>query len=101
MTAEIVGYRVSRSDGERGQAFFHPAYRFTTLDGETKIGLSSWGSWRRPWPRGSQVFVRYCPGNPRKTEIQSFANEWGIASTLVALALAFWAVVYWLPLNFF
>ena len=101
VSAEIVRYRISRSDGDRGQAFFHPAYRFTTLDGETKIGLSSWGWRRRPWPRGAKVFVRYNPDNPRRTEIQCFANEWGIASTLVALALGFWAVIYWLPLNFF
>lgn len=94
--AEIVRYRISRSDGIHGQAFFHPAYRFTTLEGETKIGLASWGSWRRPWPRGSRVFVRYCPENLRRTEIQCFANDWGIASTLVVIVLFFWAGIFWL-----
>lgn len=96
VTGEIVCYRISRGDGHAGQTFYHPAYRFQTLEGETKIGLSSWGSWRRPWRRGSRVVVRYHPDNPQRTELQCFANEWGIASTLAAIAVGFGAAKYWM-----
>jgi magnesium-transporting ATPase (P-type) len=92
--AEVLRYRLTRSDGEHGQPFFHPVFRFTTLDGQTVTGLSPWGSWRRPWPRGSRVTVRYCLSNPRRTEIECFANNWGIACTLVGIIVGAWAVIY-------
>lgn len=95
--AEIVRYRITRGDGGKGQKFFHPVYRFTTLDGQRRIGLSFWGSWRRPWPLGQWVLVRYCPTNPRRTKVQCFATDWGLVLTLIALAIFPWAVFYWIP----
>ena len=87
--ATILRYRKSR--GNEG-VFYHPVYRFSALDGQSVVAISPWGSWRRPWQRGATVPVRYCPSNPRRTEIQCLANKWGPAATMAGLAAFAWLV---------
>ena len=98
--AQIVRYRITRSNGNHGQRFYHPVYRFRTIEGRPLVGLSMWGSWRRPWPRGSLVWIRYHPDNPRRTAIQCFATSWGVVLTLVGLTAFAWFVMLWLPWYF-
>lgn len=88
-SATILRYWITRSEGKpHGQQFFHPVFTFLTSDRSMITTISSWGSWRRVWPKGHQVLVRYDPTKPRCAEIQSFANLWGISLTLMALAAA-------------
>ena len=86
-TAEILRYRITRSDGAKGQKFYHAVYRFETLDGRKMISTSSHGSWRRIWKPGALVAIRYWPDNPRRTEIMCFANLWLGAATFAALSI--------------
>jgi len=95
--ARVVRYHVGRSDDDDGQSFFYPVYRFETPDGQSHIGHSRWGSWRRSWPVGEQITIRYSPSNPDHSEVQCFASDWGLAATLMALSLGCWLILYWLP----
>lgn len=63
--AEILRYWIVRSEDEpHGQRFFRPVLRFTTIDGGEFITISNSWHWRRPWPLGHVVLVRYRPDNP-------------------------------------
>jgi hypothetical protein len=85
-SARILRYWITRSGDEpEGQPFFHPVVRFETEDGCLVTTISSWGSWRRPWPIGHIVSVRYHPNNPRRAEVTCIANVWGIPLTVVGL----------------
>ena len=85
-SARIVRYWITRSeDKPDGQRFYHPVVKFETADGRAVVAISSWGSWRRPWPVGRLVSVHYNPTNPRWAEIRCFANVWGIPLTLLGL----------------
>jgi len=85
-SARIVRYWITRSeDKPNGQRFFHPVVKFQTADGRVVVAISSWGSWRRPWPVGRIVSVHYNPANPRWAEICCFANVWGMPLTFVGL----------------
>lgn len=85
-SARIVRYWITRSeDKPDGQKFFHPVVKFDTADGRVAVAISSWGSWRRPWPVGHAVSVHYNPTNPARAEIHCFANMWGPLLTCVAL----------------
>lgn len=90
----IVRYRIVRYEGEHSQKFFHPVYRFTTADGQSLVGTTSWGSWRRPWPCGSSLTVLYCPTDPRRTELLGF-NQWIVPATFMILAVWSAAFSYW------
>ncbi|MFN0021392.1 MAG: DUF3592 domain-containing protein [Pirellulaceae bacterium] len=94
VSATILRYQ--KRKGTEG-IFFHPVYRFPTMDGQTRVAISSWGSWRKPWARGETVTVRYCPTNPRRSEIQSFGNTWGFVLTFFALGLMFLAIAFLSP----
>ena len=85
--ATVLRYR--KAKGNEG-VFYHPVYRFRTLDGQSIVAISSWGSWRRPWQHGATVPVRYCPTNPRRTEVDCLANHWGMAATIVGLLAMAW-----------
>ena len=87
--ADATVLRYYKNAGGEG-VFYHPVYMFSTLDGQTVIAISSWGSWRRPWARGAALRVAYCPANPRRTEVQCFANNWGISATIVGLVALAW-----------
>jgi hypothetical protein len=85
-SARIVRYwTTGRKDEPGGQRFYHPVVKFETADGRAVVAISSWGSWRRPWPVGRLVSVHYNPTNPRWVEIRCFANLWGIPLTLLGL----------------
>lgn len=92
--ATIVRYWIRR-DSEGRQRFYFPVMRFCTDDGDGVTTISSWGSWRRPWPVGTGVVVRYNPRDPRWAEISCFANLWGIPLTCIAL-LAWIGLFWWL-----
>ncbi len=89
--AEATILRYHRSRDDEG-TFYMPVYRFSTNQGETVTAVSFSGSWRRPWDRGATVKIRYCPTNPRVTEIDCFINNWGITLTLLGLAAIFQAM---------
>lgn len=95
--AKIVRYRVGRNDDDDGQGFFYPVFQFESADGQSRTGQSRWGSWRRPWAIGEQITIRYSPSNPDRSEVQCFANDWGLATTLIALSLGCWLILYWAP----
>jgi hypothetical protein len=85
-SARILRYWITRSSDEpEGQRFFHPVVRFETEDGRSVTTISSWGSWRRPWPIGHIVSVHYDPINPRRAEVTCIANVWGIPLTVMGL----------------
>ena len=88
--------RYHRTHGSQG-SHWNPVFRFQTIDGKTYVAISSWGSWDRPRERGATVQIRYSPDNPQRSEIQCFGNMWGVAFTMAALALIFWAVAFWFP----
>jgi hypothetical protein len=88
---EATVLRYHRSRDNEGVAYM-PVYRFSTSEGDTVTAISFSGSWRRPWQRGARVTVRYCPTNPRITEIDCFANNWWITLVLLGLATIFYAI---------
>jgi len=98
-SARIMRYWITRSeDKPRGQRFFHPMIKFETADGRPVVAISSWGSWRRPWPVGRLVCVHYNPTNPRWAEIRCFENAWGMPLIFVGLTAIF-GLVMWFRLR--
>ncbi len=97
VTAQVVRYRITQSEGDHGQSLFHPVYRFQTVEGGTITSMSSWGSWHCPWKRETTISIRYCLENPRRTRVQCFTTNWGGAATLAGSAIMFWFVLCWLP----
>jgi hypothetical protein len=99
VSARVVRYWITRSeDRPDGQRFFHPVVRFVTADGRAVITISSWGSWRRPWPVGQVVSVHYNRTNPRCAEIRCFANVWQMPLTFVGLAVVLGLVLWFFGL---
>jgi hypothetical protein len=92
--ARIMRYWITRSDGQR---FYHPVVIFETVDGRSATAISPWGSWRKPWPIGHTVSIRYCPDNQRWIEINCIANMWGIPITFLFLlpicGLMIWSIL--------
>lgn len=85
-SARVLRYWITRrGDEPAGQPFFHPPVRFETENGRSVTAISSWGSWRRPWPIGHIVSVRYNPNIPRRAEITCTANVWGLPLTIAGL----------------
>ncbi len=98
-SAVILRYRITRSDDkEHGQAFFHPVVRFTTSEGRVVTVVSSFGSWRRPWPRGAKVNVRYNPTDPQCAEIQCFGSTWLLPLTVMGLVVWIWTLLIYFGL---
>lgn len=86
--AQLVRYWIVRSEGKPdGQRFFRVVFRFTTCGGRLITTISTFGTWRKRWPVGTVVPVRYNPNNPRLIEAASFADMWGIPLTCLALLL--------------
>lgn len=99
-SAEIVRYWITRSeDKPNGQRFFHPVVKFETAGGRRVVAISSWGSWRRPWPVGRIVFVHYNPGNPSWAEIRCFASVWQMPLTFVGLTAILGLVLWFFGLR--
>jgi hypothetical protein len=96
VTAKILRYSISRSEGEPdGQRFFHPVFRFTTTDGRQITTISSTGSWRRLWPADRAVQVRYSPTNPQWAEISCFTHLWTLPLTSLILVSAITYFMWW------
>jgi hypothetical protein len=82
--AVLVRYWIVR-DSENSQRFYRPVLRFRTVDGREVIAMSPSGWWRRVYPVGRAVDIRYDPQAPRNVEIQSLTNLWGIPLTALVL----------------
>ena len=99
-SARIVRYWITRSeDKPDGQRFFHPVVKFETADGRPVVAISSWGSWRRPWPVGCIVSVHYNPTNPRWAEIRCFANLWQMPLIFVGFTALLGLVLWFFGLR--
>jgi len=105
-TAHVVRYCIKRDKGpenkgpenkgpENAQPFYHPVLRFETIDGQPVTTISSCGWWRRPWPSGDIVRVRYNPHNPKWAEIDCFTNIWGMPVTFLGLSAVIGVVMFW------
>ena len=90
--ARVLRYWIRRSEGKSdGQRFYFPVLKFQTNDDRIVTTISTHGSWRRPWPIGTNLPVRYDPKNPKWVEIASFASQWGLSLTLICI-FVFWIV---------
>jgi len=74
--ATVVRYTIRRNEG---QPFYYPVVKFTAHDGKPIVAIWNSGYWRRYWPTGPVVSVRYAPRNPRWVEILVPSNLWGFA----------------------
>ena len=92
VAATLLRYWKTR--GSEG-VYYRPVYRFQTQKGATYIAISNWGSWRRPWSRGAALRIRYCPNQPKRTEIQTAGNSLGIFLRVIALGIFFWIGALW------
>jgi hypothetical protein len=95
-SARIVRYSIRRYET---QPFYHAVVQFETANGQAVTTISNTGSWRRRWPTGSVISVKYHPENPRWIEIVSRSNLWGFGAPLYVLGfLLFMAfIMYGLP----
>jgi hypothetical protein len=92
--AELLRYWVVRNeDKPSGRQFFRPVLQFTTSDGREVITISSSQHWRRPWPLGHVVSVRYQPENPLWAETSNLGN-WALSLFSFAVAAILGGVVY-------
>ena len=103
--ATILRYWITRSsEGSsfdttaKGQPFYHAVLRFETQDGQLITTVSHEGYWRKRWPVGHRLSIRYNPANPLWVEIASFWSLWGLPLTIIALFLWFALIFWWLPM---
>jgi hypothetical protein len=87
--AKLVRYWIIRSDGQR---HFRAVLRFTTIDGRVMMTISPHGHWRKRWPIGTVLNVRYHPQKPRWAEVCCLVDIWGLP--LVLFALALWSALF-------
>ena len=96
--ARLVRYRITRNENRpMGQRFYYVVVRFEMPDGRTVTATSTSGYWRRRWPVGHTLHVRYNPENPRLVEVACFTDLWALPLTFLGLALMVIVVVRVLP----
>jgi hypothetical protein len=94
--AVVLRYCIRRSENKpSGQPFYHPVLRFDTQDARSITTISSWGSWRRVWPQGATIVIRYNPTNPKWAEIATFVNIWVMPLTFLILGMGPLLALLW------